>query len=246
MIVHKLEPTFDEFDYDPWFENLSMCGEPQGYMECPRCDHFQPMAYKCGQKWCPRCQWKITAKRKATLNLWSMHIRNPMHLVLTQRNFPDLDGRKLREHTKNLAKIRRHDVMENVKGGCISVEITNEDKGWHLHSHWLIDASFVDIKVVAQAWGKLVGQEYAIVKFNNDRTKSYVAEVCKYVAKGSEVAGWDGETIREYIEAIRGRRFFFAFGSYFKNRPPLAEEKSSFCECPKCNEQLHPRIPKKK
>jgi hypothetical protein len=100
-----------------------------------------------------------------------------------------------------------------VKGGCLTVEVTNEERGWHLHSHWLIDCRWIDAGKLAIEWGKIVGQEFAIVKIQDARAIDYVLQVCKYVVKGSDLAGWHPEQIHQFLRAIRGRRMFFTFGS---------------------------------
>ena len=62
----------------------------------------------------------------------------------------------------------------------------------------------------------MCGQEFAIVKIMDCRNQDYLQEVTKYVCEGSEMAKWPPEQIHEFVAAIRGRRFFFAFGSLFK------------------------------
>jgi hypothetical protein len=108
--------------------------------------------------------------------------------------------------------------MKQVKGGCISVEITNEGNGWHLHSHWLVDARWIDAGELAIAWGKQVGQEFGIVKVMDAREKSYAQEVAKYVVKGAEMAKWQPEHMLEFVLAVKGCRFFFTFGTLSKER----------------------------
>jgi len=111
-----------------------------------------------------------------------------------------------------------------VSGGCCTVEITNNGNGWHLHSHWLVDSKLIDPQELAIAWGKQVGQEFAIVKVKKICERDYLSELCKYVAKGSELATWSAEQIWEFATAIRGRRFFFTFGSLSKLAPEVRAE----------------------
>jgi len=85
-----------------------------------------------------------------------------------------------------------------------------------LHSHWLLDVRWLDMKGVSLTWSGLVGQEFAIVKIKDARDRDYLQEVTKYVAEGSELAKWPAEHLLEFVTAIRSRRFFFAFGSLFK------------------------------
>jgi hypothetical protein len=169
----------------------------------------------------------ITAKRAQVIGAWAKGITDPMHVVLTQKNFKDLDWAKISEHTDNLRRIRKREpflrargsyrtahARERVRGGCISVELTNSAvEGWHLHSHWLLDCQYLDMKELSKAWGELVGQEFAIVHYNNNKEKTYVQEVCKYVCKPSEMVNWSALEILSLIESARGRRFFFQFGS---------------------------------
>lgn len=219
------------------FWNFTRCGKEQIIRTCKECKDQSQFSYACSLKWCPRCNWKITKRRQEILAKWIARIEQPKHLVTTQRNSTVLTGKLLRSLSKNLSRLRRSEVFENVSGGCVSIEITNENRGWHLHAHWLVDSRWVDAKELARTWGKLVGQDYAIVKVLDLRDrKEYQREVSKYVCKGSEMARWDGNEINEFIRAVRGRRFFFQFGSLFKQaaeiRREIAREKpNAECEC---------------
>ena len=217
--------------------NFERCGVESCYRTCRSCGTVEKFAYRCSLKWCPSCQWRIATRRAEKISAWTKHVHQPKHVVLTQRNFEILTPSKLRQLQKCIAKIRRNRVFRDVKGGCVSIEITNEGRGWHVHTHWLCDARWINAAELAIAWGKLVGQDFGIVKVLDVRGKSYVGEICKYLAKGSEIASWPAERILEFVTAIRGRRFFFSFGSLFhagaeirreiaRNAPP-----PHVCEC---------------
>jgi hypothetical protein len=136
-----------------------------------------------------------------------------------------------------LQAIRRTRLFEPVKGGCASIEITNEENGWHLHSHWLLDCRFLDIGEVAKQWGDYVGQEFAIVKIKDVRGSDYVHEVSKYVVEGNAMAEWPAQQILEFVTAIKGTRFFFQFGSLLAQAPAIRRElaaekpEAEPCEC---------------
>jgi hypothetical protein len=223
------------------FWNYSKCGHERIFRTCRECGDVQEFPYRCSLKFCPRCQWWITEKRRRVIAKWSSRITQPKHLVLTQRNFPILTRRKFSLHTKALSKMRRSKCFESVSGGCVSIEVTNETRGWHVHSHWLIDCRWLDMAEVSRTWGQLVGQEFSIVKIKDARAKDYLQEVSKYVCEGSELARWPAEQILEFVTAIRGRRFFFAFGSLFHEgkaiRAEIVKENahSLQCECGCCD-----------
>lgn len=229
----KLEGLWETTQY----EHYAMCGLDALVRTCRSCGKVTNLRTRCNLKWCPRCGWRRVEERRKILAMWASKLQHPKHIVLTQRNFTVLTRAKLREHTRHLAKIRRSKAFKRVRGGCVSVEITNEGRGWHLHSHWLVDAPWVEPPEVSRAWGKLVGQEFAIVKVKDCGEASYLSEVTKYVVEGSELAKWPAEEILEFVTAVKGRRFFFVFGNLFKAGKEIraalkAEQKPSLpCEC---------------
>lgn len=194
-------------------ENFLKCGREEIFSTCKNCGTFEKFYFACNRKWCPLCNWKISNQRAAHLRLWSQTIAQPKHLVLTMRNFPVLTRSKIRAFQKALLALRRTKLFEQVKGGCASLEITNEGNGWHLHAHCLLDCRWLPADQIAITWGKLIGQEFGIVKVKDVRGTDYVQEISKYVAKGSELAGWEPDLLLQFITAIKGCRFFCTFGS---------------------------------
>ena len=233
----KLDGYFDSQQF--W--NFSRCGHEKIFRTCNNCGDVQKFDYRCSLKWCPRCQWWITEKRRKVLQLWAGKITQPKHLVLTQKNFPILTKTIFRNHTKALAKMRRSKCFKAVRGGCVTVEVTNEGNGWHVHSHWLLDCRWLDMPAVSRTWGKLVGQSFAICKIKDVRSQDYLKEVSKYVCEGSELASWPANKILEFVVAIKGRRFFFPFGSLFHLGPAIRAELRGLrpegvkCECGFCD-----------
>jgi hypothetical protein len=219
------------------FRNFCRCGEEEIFRTCRGCSAVERYSYRCNLKWCPRCQWRVVDERKNLLRLWATKITQPKHLVLTQKNFAILTRGKLRVHRQRLASLRRRKLFRRVRGGCVSVEITNEERGWHLHSHWLLDVRWLDMERMSKVWGEMCGQEFAIVKIMDVRNQDYVKEVSKYVCEGSEMAKWPAEEINEFVTAVRGTRFFTAFGSLRALAPSIRMELNASkpqakpCDC---------------
>jgi hypothetical protein len=232
-LLHKVAGLIDERVY----ENLDKCGNEQIFRTCKCCGKWEAFDWRCSMKFCPLCNWRIARKRAELLKIWSTKITQPKHLVLTMKNFPVLTRKKIRDFGRAVSKLRRNKIWKNVKGGCLSTEITNEGRGWHLHGHLLVDVRFLDMSAMSIAWGALVGQNFGIVKIKDVRGKDYLGEVTKYIVKGSELCAWKPEMIAQFISAIRGVRFFATFGNLFHmtkeirkevflNRPPPRS-----CEC---------------
>jgi len=162
------------------------------------------------------------------------------HVVVTQRNFTTPLRPAIIECRKNLNRLRKQKLFGKVSGGCASMEITNEGKGWHVHWHMLIQSSsFFPAKDLAVVWGKLVGQSFAIVKVKSVDDASYLGELCKYAAKPAEVAKWPAEQIYEFCEAVQKTRMFTVFGRFAQIRRwaqmevkrDALERHAGACEC---------------
>ena len=219
------------------FWNFTRCGNFDQIRKCKSCGSVETFRYRCSIKWCPRCNWRISETRKKLLELWSKKITQPKHVVLTQQNFKILTRRRILEFRRDLARLRRTHFWDKVSGGCATIEITNEGRGWHLHAHMLLNVRWLDAGELSRIWGKIVGQKFAIVKVMDVREKDYLREVCKYVVDGSELAKWPREQILEFVQAIRGRRFFFTFGELRELAPQIRRELEAgksppaVCDC---------------
>ena len=235
----KLDGLYDTAQ----FANFARCGKEHLIRTCKDCGRVTLLDYQCSVKWCPRCQWKISRQRAELISAWAKRVRQPKHLVLTEANHEILTQRILKNHLQRLRKFRRSQSFRHARGGCLTVEVTNEGRGWHLHSHWLVDVDWLDPAEIARTWARLAGQQFAIVKVKDARPKEYQLQVAKYVCKPAQLASWPAERIAQFVWAIRGRRFFFAFGSLQKLRPEIKRELAAKriapdCECGACNWQF--------
>ena len=244
-IRDKLEPL----NSTSQFLNFAKCGSEEIRFRCRSCQKMHEFFYRCSLRWCPRCAWKITEERKKILRLWANQIQQPKHLVLTMRNFDVLTKRELRFFKSRLLRMRHWKIFSRVRGGCCSLEITNEGRGWHLHAHLLLDVRYLDMENISRKWARALGQKFAIVKIKDVRGTDYVNEVSKYVVEGSELAKWPAEKINEFVRAIRGIRFFNSFGSLKAAAPAIraalehdAREKFK-CDCGARDFDFSPHAP---
>lgn len=230
-LEHKLVGILPSAD----LTNFLLCGRSEISATCCGCGITRKFKFNCNRKWCPRCQPRLARVRAEKIQVWANHVKQPKHLVLTKANMDGLEREDMAQFVKCLAKLRERDCWRDVRGGCASIEVTNEDKGWHLHAHLLLDTDWLDMPAVQRAWASLMHQEFVICKVKDCRGKDYLQEVCKYGVKGSDLAKWHGAKSAEYIRAIRGVRLFFAFGSLYRMgaeiRREIARENAHPREC---------------
>jgi len=216
-------------------DSFRKCGREKLYRECNDCRDVKEFDYHCNLKWCPCCNWRTVHVRTKELRAITTGISTLRHAVLTQRNFEHLTRSKIIEARKNLSRLRRSKLFKPVRGGCCSLEFTNESRGWHMHWHLLLDVRFVDEQELSKQWGSYVGQEFAICRCRAVGDTDYVREVSKYVVEGSEIAGWPAEIIVEFLQALDATRLFSVFGDWKQRRKAAAATLHEEYEPPVCD-----------
>ena len=221
----------------PGWKNFVACGDPayDQRITCKDCSWSKPIAYCCNKRWCPSCGPKLANRRARIVQIMGDLMQHARHVVLTARNEAVLTRRTVRKFQAALVSLRRSALFKQVRGGTCALEVTNEGRGWHLHAHLLLDVRYIDSGALAIAWAKRIGQAFAIVKVQAVQGDSYAKEVAKYIVKGTQLAGWEGEHSLQFIRAMHGTRAFVAFGSAkagleFARRAARPEP----CSCEKC------------
>lgn len=202
---------------------MAECHTIETFKRCTGCRKLSKFYNRCELFFCPICAPRLSRERKQAVEWWAKQVNQPKHLVLTVRNSDNLSKEYVQWLKAQLSKLRRSRAMKSVKGGFWTMEVTNEGRGWHVHFHLLIDTPWLVMPQVSQRWAELVGQDFAICKIKDCRGEDYLREVTKYAVKGSELAGWDGDKISNFIEAFTGVRFFGVFGSLYGKRTEWRE-----------------------
>jgi len=204
-------------------EPLDKCHREKSVMQCCSCRAARVFWNRCELKHCPICAERLAKERRKTVEWWTKEIHQPKHLVLTALNTTNLCAEYFLWFKQQFAKLRRSKCARNWRGGFYSIETTWNESGAHVHLHILLDCNWVNISEVAIVWGRLLQQEFAICKIKDARDKSYLAEVAKYVVKGSELASWTGSKLVTFLDAIANVRMFGVFGTLYKKRAELRD-----------------------
>lgn len=210
-------------------EILHNCHSHQSWAECTGCRKLRTFWNRCDNFFCPACQPRLARERAESIEFWTHLIKQPKHVVLTWRNTEQITFGLIKARKAQLTRLRKSKLFRAVRGGTWSLEFTLESRGWHGHFHLCLDADYIDKSALAVKWGKLVGQDFAIVHISDCRGKDYLREVTKYAVKGSELARWSGLDIAAFINAIQGQRLFGVFGSLYGKRTEWRKWLDSIC-----------------
>jgi hypothetical protein len=222
-------------------QELEFCHSTFTVAVCSDCGRQRQFPNRCDLFYCPECAPRLARERAESVEWWSARIHQPKHVVLTVRNMLELTKGHIQEFKRWFSKLRRSKFANNWLGGFYRLEITNEGRGWHLHLHALINAKWIDAPELARQWAKHTNGLGHIVKVKDCRSKDYLAEVTKYVVKGSQLAKWSGDDIHTFIQACSGVRTFGVFGQLYGQRTEFAEwiaaikDAKPLCECGSCN-----------
>jgi hypothetical protein len=244
-LKHSIAAKLREAGMEELALSLEDCGTHKTYCKCNSCGKTQVFLNRCDNTICPCCQPKIARDRRRDIEWWSTQVHQPKHVVLTLRNVPTLEKAHIIEAKKWLTALRRSKFAENWRGGCWSLEVTNEGRGWHIHFHLLVDANWVDAKKLAIQWNKTTNGHGYIVKVMDARKEDYLRELTKYCVKGTDLAKWSPEDLKSFVLAIQDTRCFSVFGSLFGQREEFrkfkeeAESTHHLCPCGSDNCRLY-------
>lgn len=222
-------------------DELEYCHSTFTVVECLNCGHTRHYPNRCDKKYCPECQPRLTWDRQRGIEWWTREINQPKHLVVTIHNIPDLTREHVLEFKKWWARLRRRKFARGWRGGLYNIEVTNEGRGWHLHLHALIDASFIDGGQLAREWNSITSGWGHIVKVRDARGEQYLHEITKYCVKPAQLAKWTPDQIITFIRAFDEVRTFGVFGTLYGKRTEYAEwiksvrDAKPLCSCPSPN-----------
>lgn len=232
----QLLERLDKEGADDLADRLRQCGLVFN-LWCRGCGHKHEAATKCNRKWCPSCAPKRANERARKMRVAFGAMRWPMHITLTMRNVPLEEAPRgiLRGLMKSFARLRRMKIWkQNVKGGVVSVEVTDKGNGLHPHLHSLIDCEWlalntpkphkgddvetlrVKFKAAAQelqeAWQRCLDQDVPPSIWIRRADRGAVDEVLKYALKSEDAINCTGE-IAPVLRMLDAVRTVATFGS---------------------------------
>jgi hypothetical protein len=172
---------------------------------------------------------------------WVESLSRPKHIVLTFRNVPRLTAQYVKKCKSALTRFRRRKLMAGISAGFWAMEITNKGKGWHLHFHLVVEAPFIDVRLMSAVWADVTGDGSEVV-WIEDASKGGLRQnlpryVTKYCGKGFRPHDWTPEQLGEFVDSVADGRTFGVFGALMGHRKEWAEWLKTVrvsrrkCEC---------------
>lgn len=133
---------------DKLADRLRRCGL-RFNLYCRGCRKPHEAAEKCNRKWCPSCGPKRANERAAKMRLVFRTLKWPLQITFTVPNTENEHASPLllRELMASFRRLRSYKIWkENVRGGVVSVEITDKGNGLHPHLHTLVECQWLALK----------------------------------------------------------------------------------------------------
>lgn len=214
------------------FYTVAICGD---------CGLVRKFPNRCDLFFCPECAPHLQNERVKQVKWWAERITQPKHVILTIKNTKDLCAGHIDELRAMFTKLRRRKFATGWRGGFYSLQVTNQGKGWHLHLHALVDARWIDEMQLKEEWRSVTNGMGYNVKVKDARAEDYLREVTRYVIHSAQLASWQPDQLREFLQAFQGKRTFGVFGSLYGVRTEFAEwvaelkQAKPRCECGSSN-----------
>jgi hypothetical protein len=204
---------------------------------CKDCQETRYILHKCGHRLCPICSYHVSRLRADFLRKISAKLSHPKLITLTIPTQGDDYEAGFKMIVGAFRKLRHDKLFRAIKGGAYSYEVVPHESYYHIHLHLLVDAPFIPHTILFAAWRRMLGCQYASVNIKaatSDAAREYVT---KYAAKNHAIST-DPDLIWKLYAAIKGRRLFGTFGSWYNvkmdDNPTVDDRAPKAGVCPCC------------
>ena len=197
--------------------------------------HRLVSANLCKDRACPICGWRRARANSARAAATVSRVGGrAVLLTLTLRSGPQL-APLLDLLLAAWGRIsRRARWVRAFDGSIRSVEVTRTSAGWHPHLHVLLHlrdpldyydgSSYLSHAEVVSMWRAALRADYdPSVRIQAVRSDRALLEVVGYTTKATETESYSDEELREWLDALAGRRLLAGTGVY-QLRDALDEE----------------------
>jgi hypothetical protein len=191
----------------------SCCSHP-AWHESPTGD-LMPALRRCRDRLCPLCGDRRGRQAANKCHALVQRFDAPRFVTLTQVARVESLEEALDRICESFQELRKHPFWKTrVRGGVWALEVTHRPSPaeWNAHLHVITDGEFMPQQGLSAVWQKITGDSFIVhIKAVPDRQQA-AKYIAAYVAKPLDVQRWPDAAIREFGDAMHGRRLLQPFG----------------------------------
>lgn len=241
---------------DDLAQKLDNCGVPLRLV-CTCCGNRKSVEMQCRRRWCPACAWVVQRERLEKYQAAANQMQWPLFITLTMPNRPDAECiREIRGHWSKLR--RRKLIVDRIKGGLNTIEITNKGNGWHPHLHVLADCQWLALHTpppqfrdsaavkrqkydharleLSALWCQIIKSPVGVVSALRKPPGECIAYALKYAVKGSDLIE-SPDPIADLIRVLSRSRMLSTFGALHGLVAADDEEERPAVACSECGNE---------
>ena len=216
---------------------IRTCHEVSHMAGCKDCQETRYVLHKCGHRLCPICSYHVSRLRADFLRKITAKLAHPKLITLTIPTQGDDYDTGFKMIVEAFRKLRKDRLFRQIKGGAYSYEVVPHESYYHIHLHLLVDAPFIPQTILFAAWRRILGVQYASVNIKSASHPAAREYITKYAAKNHAIST-DPDLIWKLYDAIKGRRLFGTFGSWYNvamdDDPTVDDRAKKAGVCPCC------------
>jgi len=196
---------------------IRTCHEVSHLAGCTECKTVRYILHKCGHRLCPICSYRVSRLRADFLRKITAKLSHPKLITLTIPTQGNDYEQAFKIISSAFKALRKDPLFKAIKGGAYSYEVVPHEEYYHIHLHLLVDAPYIPQKILFSAWRRIIGVEYVsvdIMAASHNAAREYIT---KYAAKNHSIST-DPDLIWKLYQAIKGRRLFGTFGTWYNIR----------------------------
>jgi len=235
-LKHHYADVLENHDYTKEAITIRTCHEVSHLAGCTKCQNARYILHKCGHRLCPICSYHVSRLRADFLRRITANLSHPKLITLTIPTQGDDAASGFKMIVDAFRKLRKDRLFRSIKGGAYSYEVIPHNSYFHIHLHLLVDAPFIPQTILFAAWRRIIGIQYASVDIKAATHAAAREYITKYAAKNHSIST-DPDLIWKLYEAIKGRRLFGTFGTWYNVKmddDPTVDErapKAGVCPC---------------
>lgn len=193
---------------------------------CANCGEKRVVTLRCGRRSCPICRKSLHFRLLREYLTIARRVQHPKLLTLTRVTRKALTRQEVSAIRSAFQRLlHRQYFRERIHGGLYVIEIKSGGTGWNLHLHALIEASYLDQRIISNNWQQITGDSYVVDIRQAYSARTGLRYILKYMLKPPVLNGQ--ESI--YDQVLKGTRLVQPFGLFYHS-----EKEKLVLACPRC------------